>query len=533
MDLYSNNGHLLPPLRKRLVVKIALLLSTLIFITIITVGLIHYQNSADLILRSLQHQVLLAANAMSLAIDGDLYAALKGNYSIEGPEYQHIRKKLDEFYYQNRSLGFSEDGIYTLTRVSADSAKFTVMLHDAHVGNLYSLRPEMKAVFENGVSAYTGTYRDDFGTWVSGYAPIRTSQGKVVGLVEVDLRESVYTEALNSALLSLALHSLIGGIIAILIAIVVTRSVTHPIVEISQAARAVANGDLSKTVTVKTDDEIGTLGVVFNSLVKGFREKEIFKKKSEELAQAYEELETMNRSYHEASRLKSEFLSIAAHDLKNPLAAILGYAELILKTGEPDERTQRYADIIAKNADRMVMLVTDLLLTEQLTSGKIRLEKEVTDVGALARSVVEANQLMAKRKSQRLTITTGGHCLATIDENRIYQSMENLVSNAIKYCGEGKSIHVEVQHHGHSIRFSVQDHGPGFTDIERQKLFRRFVRLSARPTGGEHSTGLGLSVVKRLVELHGGTVGAISEGTNKGSTFFFDIPAERIAVLAP
>jgi signal transduction histidine kinase len=181
----------------------------------------------------------------------------------------------------------------------------------------------------------------------------------------------------------------------------------------------------------------------------------------------------------------------------------------------------------------MVMLVTDLLLTEQLTSGKIRLEKEVTDVGALARSVVEANQLMAKRKSQRLTITTGGHCLATIDENRIYQSMENLVSNAIKYCGEGKSIHVEVQHHGHSIRFSVQDHGPGFTDIERQKLFRRFVRLSARPTGGEHSTGLGLSVVKRLVELHGGTVGAISEGTNKGSTFFFDIPAERIAVLAP
>jgi signal transduction histidine kinase len=164
------------------------------------------------------------------------------------------------------------------------------------------------------------------------------------------------------------------------------------------------------------------------------------------------------------------------------------------------------------------------------------LEKSTIDLSALLHTVVENNQQLAQRKSQCLEVSLEPQLFAEVDSKRMYEVFENLLSNAIKYSPEGKTIWVssikvggyatsEQQAPANRLRVTIRDEGQGLTEDDMQKLFGRFQRLSARPTGGESSTGLGLSIVKKIVELHGGKVWAESEGKDKGSAFFVELPA--------
>ncbi|PIO48651.1 MAG: hypothetical protein CMR00_04040 [[Chlorobium] sp. 445] len=138
----------------------------------------------------------------------------------------------------------------------------------------------------------------------------------------------------------------------------------------------------------------------------------------------------------------------------------------------------------------------------------------------------------SSNKRQVLSFQGEQGCVVFVDPDRMREVMDNLISNAIKYSPEGKSISVRVQHitnsngkkDEQSVLISVRDEGQGLTKEDMQKLFGKFQRLSARPTGGESSTGLGLAIVKQLVELHGGTVWAESEGKDKGSIFRVKLP---------
>ncbi len=257
------------------------------------------------------------------------------------------------------------------------------------------------------------------------------------------------------------------------------------------------------------------------------QQAEIERLKTIELANALKKVE-------EANAFKTELLGIAAHDLKNPLQVISGFASLIQEAKTLDE-AQSNARAIERSSERMLKLIKDLLETATLDSGKLELNKTSVNVAELLRAVAEHNRPNAEKKSQTISLDLDESAVADLDLERMREVFENLISNAVKYSPVGKQIQVRlVRTSETSVQVAVKDEGQGLTEEDKQKLFGKFQRLSARPTGGESSTGLGLSIVKQLVELHGGKVWAESEGKGKGATFFVELPALKpITTLAP
>jgi signal transduction histidine kinase len=244
------------------------------------------------------------------------------------------------------------------------------------------------------------------------------------------------------------------------------------------------------------------------------------------------EAEKLRQKAEEASRMKTELLGIVAHDLKNPLQSILGFALLIREKLEPNSDVYLMTQTILNAAERMMRIIDGLLKTAALEEGKVELNKTLYDMSRLVEEVVSCNQMQAQNKRQTLSFQAEPNCMVLVDTDRMREVIDNLISNAIKYSPEGKTIAVRVQHSkddndggAPSVLVSVRDEGQGLTEEDMKKLFGKFQRLSAQPTAGESSTGLGLAIVKQLVELHGGKVWAESEGKNKGSIFCVKLPS--------
>jgi signal transduction histidine kinase len=268
---------------------------------------------------------------------------------------------------------------------------------------------------------------------------------------------------------------------------------------------------------------------------KAQKQAELERLKNIELANALNEAELQKARAEEANKLKSEFLGIAAHDLKNPLQSIIGFAQLLqLKPAE--EKIMTYSQTIERAAGRMFNIITDLLSSVKNDVTQLVLKKQTTDVAELLAFVIQNNLMQAEQKQQRLEMNLEYDSFVELDAERMMEVFDNLVSNAVKYSPKGKTIHCTVSRQSASVKLdsplamptilvSVKDEGQGLTDDDKKKLFGKFQRLSAVPTDGENSTGLGLSIVKQIVELHGGEVWAESEGKGKGSIFFVELPA--------
>lgn len=233
-----------------------------------------------------------------------------------------------------------------------------------------------------------------------------------------------------------------------------------------------------------------------------------------------------------ANELKNEFLSIAAHDLKSPLQTIMGFAELIREKPDRAELVSRQAESIFNASKRMLKLIDDLLKMAAMESGRLELKKTLTDVAELLRLVVEEHRYYASKKELEIEFEAEGDCTANIDAARLYDVFENLLSNAIKYSPKGKAIvasarlvqRADAPNEQSEVLITIKDEGLGMTEDDIRNAFGKFQKLSSQPTGGESSTGLGLSIVKELVALHGGNVWIESEGKNKGTTFFIVLP---------
>ncbi len=245
-----------------------------------------------------------------------------------------------------------------------------------------------------------------------------------------------------------------------------------------------------------------------------------------ELTEQNEELASLNHDMQ-------ELLGIAAHDLKNPLAAIvlsmdivehsLGNAEAV----SIPERLQRVREL----ALRMSAIINNVLGSNAIETGKMVLRPEVLAIEQLVAQVVDGYAEPAARKNITLVLEPAPpDATAFADANALTEILDNLVSNAVKYSPLGYSVWVSISSDGTSTLIRVKDEGPGFTDDDKQKLFSKFTRLSAQPTGGEHSTGLGLSIVKKMVEVMNGRIWCESEHGN-GATFVVEIPACETALL--
>ena len=233
----------------------------------------------------------------------------------------------------------------------------------------------------------------------------------------------------------------------------------------------------------------------------------------------------------ELNNLKNKFLGIVAHDLRNPLATVIGFSELLMEDEQLQGMQQNYemVQFIRGAAESALLLINDLLDISAIESGQLSLTKSSVEVQTLFSSVVRTQQLFASQKNITLEMDADFSALPKyieVDGNRIKQVLDNYLSNAIKYSEKNTRITIRVHSHGDHMRFEICDQGQGIPNEELQKLFKEYSRTSVLPTGGEKSTGLGLAIVKKIVKEHGGEVGATSEA-GKGSVFYFTIPLSK------
>jgi signal transduction histidine kinase len=241
------------------------------------------------------------------------------------------------------------------------------------------------------------------------------------------------------------------------------------------------------------------------------------------LMKANERLEAQRADLRRANRLKNEILGTIAHDLKNPLGIILGRTEMmqeLLATTPPPVESLRTQIEHVRGSARHLTAMVDTLLSDAMNDAlDISIRREPLDYVALVCDVVASNRLLAERKGQRIIVKGPPTIAVNGDQDRLREAIDNLVSNAIKYGPVGSMVEVVLSQEGGAIVCRVRDEGPGLSPEDERRVFERFQRLSAKPTAGETSTGLGLSIVKRIAELHGGRVSAESLGPGRGSIF--------------
>lgn len=248
--------------------------------------------------------------------------------------------------------------------------------------------------------------------------------------------------------------------------------------------------------------------------------------RTQELASAVQRLEKLDKQ-------KNEFLGIAAHDLKNPLTGIIGLSDLMRKLAATISEEQRasYLERISRSGQRMMHIITNLLDLNALDSGDAKLEKKPVNLNEITHQVLLQYEHTMQVKELNCIVNhhhdsdsrQSHHLIISADPNACFQVLDNVISNAIKYSPLGKQIQLTLNYQNDFAEVRIQDQGPGLSTQDQQHLFEKFSKLSSIPTGGEHSTGLGLSIVKQLSEAMGGSVRCESE-LGKGCCFILRFP---------
>lgn len=233
-----------------------------------------------------------------------------------------------------------------------------------------------------------------------------------------------------------------------------------------------------------------------------------------------------------ANKLKDEFLCVVSHELRTPLNAILGWTTLLRDGPEDANELKEGLDTIDRNAHAQARLIDDLLDVSRIISGKVRLRISEVDLRALALTVVDGLRPAATARGVTITLL-GSNAAAEVlgDPDRLEQVMWNLVNNAIKFTPRGGSVEIAIERAGSSIALEVRDTGQGIRKDFLPRIFDRFSQQDATTTRGQSGLGLGLSITRHLVELHGGTIIASSEGEGLGATFCVEIPMVAVREL--
>lgn len=223
---------------------------------------------------------------------------------------------------------------------------------------------------------------------------------------------------------------------------------------------------------------------------------------------------------------RSAILNIAAHDLKNPTAAIMSYVDLMTDRWHEydDGKKLKRLTSIRSLAQLIHEIIRNLLDVNAIETGSYTLNPVLLDPAQLCAELIDEYRDRAEAKHIALHSSLQSGLQVLVDRSALHQVLDNLISNAVKYSPPGMNIYLELLAENGEIEIRIRDEGPGISAEDQEKLFRKFTRLSARPTGGEHSTGLGLSIVKRIVEACGGTVGCESL-LGEGASFYVRLPA--------
>ncbi|MCA1559844.1 MAG: response regulator [Acidobacteria bacterium] len=359
-------------------------------------------------------------------------------------------------------------------------------------------------------------------------------QGDKVGSLLLRSDLDVLTSRLRAQGIIVAVLLVVALGVALLMSARLQSIVSEPVLTLANTAAAVsARGDYSLRVTRTTDDELGTLVDAFNRVLERIELRE------SELSQANEELrreiaerlrgeqeraELLVRE-REANRLKDEFLATLSHELRTPLNAILGWTKLLRAKAVAPAAEDRALEKVERNAQIQARLVEDLLEVSRIASGKLRLEQRPFDLVTLTKLAVDSIRLTAEGRGISIERRFESFAMPTVgDPDRLQQVIWNLLSNAVKFTPAGGKVTVVLARDGDSDYLTVSDTGIGIDPAFLPNVFDTFRQADASSTRAHGGLGLGLSIVRHLVEMHGGTVRAESDGPNRGATFRVKLP---------
>jgi signal transduction histidine kinase/CheY-like chemotaxis protein len=298
-----------------------------------------------------------------------------------------------------------------------------------------------------------------------------------------------------------------------------------------------ASRDLSETDRTLVEVFCSRLSVAFDNVILYEQLQEANARLEQRVTERTRELTSANRRLSAqwerlrgANAFKSEILGKVAHDLKNPLGVITGRAEMMNDFLEATplsvDKLRSQIKHIRESAQRLIGMVDKLLAEAMADALNISIRREPIDLADLVNEVVETSRPLIDRKQQRIAVKAAESLIVSGDPDRLREAIDNLVSNAMKYSPIGGGIEIAITRNGDDALIRVSDNGPGLSPEDMSRLFGRFQRLSAKPTAGESSTGLGLSIVKRIVDLHEGQISAESPGAGGGTTFTIALPLQ-------
>ena len=308
-------------------------------------------------------------------------------------------------------------------------------------------------------------------------------------------------------------------LVALVLSAVLQRVITDPLDAMADVARQVVEReDYTPRAQPSKDVEIGVVVAAFNRMLDEVQHRTLALKQTQE-------------ALREADRRKDEFLATLAHELRNPLAPIR-HAVKLLELPAADERQRQWGrDVIARQVQRMALLLDDLLEVSRITRGRLELKKSRVDLPALIAAAVETARPLIESKQHRLeTVLPSEPIELEVDPLRISQALSNLLTNAAKYTDVGGRITLTAGlDEARRLSISVVDTGIGLSAQAIPKLFEMFSQVESPVDRAEGGLGIGLALVKGLVELHGGTVEAFSAGLGRGSHFTIRLPASAVS----
>ena len=357
--------------------------------------------------------------------------------------------------------------------------------------------------------------------------------------------ESAILTAVRAQTRRTLMVAVLTAIIAVTTGWLAARWVARPLALVGQTANAIAAGDLSRRVGLRQDDEVGQMAATFDAMADSLAAKDAelrgyadrlehrVAEQTAELREAVEREQEARRRAEEANRLKDEFLSTVSHELRTPLNAILGWTFLMSGDRLDEAGLRRAVQTIERNARAQSQIIDDLLDVSRIVTGKLRLKLRRFALQPVIETAIEAVRPAAEAKGIPIEAVFEPVEDVRGDADRLQQVVWNLLSNSVKFTPQGGRIEVRLDQQDGQARIRVTDTGLGIEPEFLRYVFDRFRQADSSTTRSHGGLGLGLSIVRQLVELHGGTVEAKSDGQGLGATFTVLLPlAPKMAVAA-
>ncbi|MEO1287826.1 MAG: HAMP domain-containing sensor histidine kinase [Chloroflexota bacterium] len=313
---------------------------------------------------------------------------------------------------------------------------------------------------------------------------------------------AIVTEFNDLIFLPLMRSAIIGGVIAFILAIFLTRSITKPLQALAKSAQYVAKGEFSEEVPVTGPAEIQQVAVAFNR---------------------------MTGEVRATQQAQREFMANVSHDLKTPLTSIQGYSQAIMDGAASNPADA--AEIIHDEAERLNRMVQELTDLARLQAGRLSMKLSPLDISAVVSSISERLAMVAKRqKNIDLTVETHPTPIISADGDRMVQVLNNLIGNAIKYTPNNGTIRVMTGVRNGGVEIIVQDNGIGIPTDDLPHIFDRFYQVD-KSRGPTRGTGLGLAITQEIVQGHGGTIHIFSNGVNQGTSVTVWLPSPNMSTI--